>query len=179
MSAGLIDGPVFIVIGSGMAPDAARSTENPRGLAVRGLECLTSSALADRVGAAARVRREAGRRRHRREYSKREAGSEQPAQARPRERSVRRGGADCPRLEPCSRSAPSIGAFDWNRLYISAAARSGAGPYVVSRSGGFQRLDVPSRAARGLHVSAALEGAASVWSEATSREEVPETWWLL
>jgi len=67
------------------SPNAARSTENPLGLSVRGLECLSSSAFTDRVAAASRVRREAGRGRHRREHSKREAGSKQPAQARPGE----------------------------------------------------------------------------------------------
>ena len=40
MSVELMDGPVCIVVRSGMAPDAALSTENPRGLSVRGLECL-------------------------------------------------------------------------------------------------------------------------------------------
>jgi len=61
---------------------AAPSTENPLGLSVRGLKCVSSSAFADRVAAASRVRREPGRGRHRREHSKREAGSEQPAQVR-------------------------------------------------------------------------------------------------
>ena len=85
MSVELMDGPVCNVVRSGKAHDADLSTENPLGLSVRGLECLSSSALTDRVAAAARVRREAGRGCHRREHSKREAGSEQSAQARPGE----------------------------------------------------------------------------------------------